>query len=666
MTERVGLGRRPARPPAAVALGSATVVFAAAFALTLAFAPLVAAPASAAVPAGARADDGFVVKLREGASSASVADGVGARLVNGLSRGRAVLRPGTGRSLGTVLAQLQRDPRVEWAEPNMRYAAAEQPNDPCLVALCPGTAVNQWAPSVIKAQAAWDVTHGSASVLVAVIDGGVDGSHPQLAGKVVFGPDYTGTAQDDCWEHGTHVAGTIAAVTNDGTAVAGIGWNTRVLAIRALSYDSSVDECTGTLSSIAKAVDAAVQMGAKVVNLSLAGPFDSKTIRESVKAAVRAGLVVVAAAGNEAQQGNPVEYPAAYPEVLAVAASTPDDKTAFFSERGSWVDVAAPGYRIVSTVPGGGYDEMSGTSMATPHVAAAAALVFAFIPGISGFDVASRIQLSSDPYSGAGGDVRFGRLNILRALVTNGPGYWMVATDGGIFAFGESGFYGSTGGIKLNQPIFAMAATPRRQGYWFVARDGGIFNYGDAGFYGSLGATSLKAAIVGLTATPSGLGYWMAAADGAVFPFGDAKQWGSPAAKVVTAPIVGMAATASGNGYWLVGSDGAVYAFGDAGLYGSMGGKPLNRPIVGMAPTASGLGYWLVATDGGIFAFGDATFHGSTGGLTLNKPIVGMKPTPSGDGYWLVASDGGIFAYNAGYFGSMGGKPLNRPVVGIG
>ena len=247
-----------------------------------------------------------------------------------------------------------------------------------------------------------------------------------------------------------------------------------------------------------------------------------------------------------------------------------------------------------------------------------------------------------------------------------GQGYWQVASDGGIFTFGNAGFFGSTGGQLLDQPVVGMAPTPTRDGYWLVAADGGIFTFGDAGFFGSTGG-GLVDNVVGMAATPSGNGYWLVGADGQVYNFGDAQFLGSMAGQTLDQPMVGMAATPSGDGYWLVASDGGIFAFGDAGFYGSTGGQTLDQPVVGMAPTASGNGYWLVASDGGIFTFGDAGFFGSTGGQTLDQPVVGMAPTPSGNGYWLVASDGGIFAFgDAGFYGSMGGQPLFRPMVGMG
>jgi CSLREA domain-containing protein len=246
-------------------------------------------------------------------------------------------------------------------------------------------------------------------------------------------------------------------------------------------------------------------------------------------------------------------------------------------------------------------------------------------------------------------------------------GYWMVASDGGIFSFANAGFYGSMGGTVLNAPIVAMAATPDGKGYWEVAADGGIFNFGDANYYGSMGGKHLNDPIVGMAATPDGGGYWEVASDGGIFSFGDAAFYGSTGSIHLNKPIVGMAAAPSGNGYWLVASDGGIFNYGSgAGFFGSAGSLVLNKPVVGMAAAPNGTGYWLVASDGGIFTYGTGVgFFGSTGSIHLNKPVVGMAATPSGGGYWLFASDGGVFNYgDATFQGSMGGTPLNKPVVG--
>jgi glucose/arabinose dehydrogenase len=180
------------------------------------------------------------------------------------------------------------------------------------------------------------------------------------------------------------------------------------------------------------------------------------------------------------------------------------------------------------------------------------------------------------------------------------------------------------GALQLNRPVVGMAATPSGAGYWEVASDGGVFTFGDAPFLGSMGAVRLNSPIVGLAATPSGAGYWMVAADGGIFTFGDAAFLGSMGAVRLNSPVVGMAATPSGagDGYWLVARDGGVFAFGDAAFLGSAGAIRLNEPVVGMAPSPSGAGYWLVAADGGIFTYGDAGFHGSP------QEVSGTAPGP--------------------------------------
>ncbi|MGH9178164.1 MAG: PQQ-dependent sugar dehydrogenase [Acidimicrobiales bacterium] len=227
---------------------------------------------------------------------------------------------------------------------------------------------------------------------------------------------------------------------------------------------------------------------------------------------------------------------------------------------------------------------------------------------------------------------------------------------------GAAPFLGSTGALRLASPVVGMASTPTGRGYWLVASDGGIFAFGDARFLGSTGGLRLARPVVGMAATPTGNGYWLAASDGGVFAFGDARFLGSTGALRLAAPIVGMATTPSGQGYWLVASDGGIFAFGDAAFAGSTGALRLNRPVVGMAASRSGGGYWLVASDGGIFAFGDAAFAGSTGALTLARPVVGMATghPDAGGGYWLVASDGGIFA-----FPSAGGPPQGNPTLSV-
>ncbi len=225
------------------------------------------------------------------------------------------------------------------------------------------------------------------------------------------------------------------------------------------------------------------------------------------------------------------------------------------------------------------------------------------------------------------------------ATTASGKGYWLVASDGGVFGF-NAPFYGSLGGRPLNAPIVGMTATTTGHGYWLVASDGGVFSFGDAKFHGSMGNRPLNAPVKSLIAGPGSRGYWLYAADGGVFSFGSAKFHGSTGAMRLNAPVVGMAATPGGHGYWLVASDGGIFTFGAAKFHGSMGNRPLNAPVVGMAREGSGHGYWLAGSDGGVFTFGSAKFKGSAFGLVPPGRHIGqLNGMPHGNGYRMLAVD---------------------------
>jgi hypothetical protein len=231
-------------------------------------------------------------------------------------------------------------------------------------------------------------------------------------------------------------------------------------------------------------------------------------------------------------------------------------------------------------------------------------------------------------------------------------------------AFGAASL-GDLAAASPNEPVVGMATTAGGGGYWLVASDGGVFAYGDATFHGSTGDLVLAQPIVGMAGDPATGGYWLVASDGGVFAF-DAPFDGSEGGQPLAQPIVGMAAMPDGGGYWLVARDGGVFSFGDATFHGSEGGQPLNAPVVAMAATGDGGGYWLAASDGGIFNFGDAAFHGSEGGQPLNAPVVAMAATGDGGGYWLVARDGGIFNFGDAPFDGSALSAPDVPAVGIG
>ena len=236
-----------------------------------------------------------------------------------------------------------------------------------------------------------------------------------------------------------------------------------------------------------------------------------------------------------------------------------------------------------------------------------------------------------------------------------GAGYWLLGSDGGVFGFGSAQFHGSTGDIKLNQPIVGMAATPTGGGYWLVAKDGGIFAFGDAAFYGSTGALKLNRPIVAMAATPTGRGYWLVASDGGIFAFGDAAFVGSTGGITLNKPIVGMA-PAAGSGYWLLASDGGVFGFGAASFLGSVPGLGVTTSVVSLGATPTGRGYWLLAADGGVYSFGDAAFRGSLPGSGMCRWPEGVRlvPTSTGMGYLVQARDGSTWAFgDAAFRGSL-------------
>jgi subtilisin family serine protease len=226
-----------------------------------------------------------------------------------------------------------------------------------------------WGIARVNAPAAWPTGQGE-GIKVAVIDTGIDCFHPDLqcdfsAGINILDPDLA--AMDDN-EHGSHVSGTIAGRGIPG-GVLGVAPKAELIAVKVLNQHGS-----GHLSGIIKGIHWAARVGVQVINLSLGSPINSPALERAVMRALSAGVVVVAAAGNSGPTQNTIGFPAGYPGVIAVAASDENDHIARFSSRGPAVGFAVSGVEILSTVPGGGYAKLSGTSMACPHVSGLAAL----------------------------------------------------------------------------------------------------------------------------------------------------------------------------------------------------------------------------------------------------------------------------------------------------
>jgi hypothetical protein len=261
---------------------------------------------------------------------------------------------------------------------------------------------------------------------------------------------------------------------------------------------------------------------------------------------------------------------------------------------------------------------------------------------------------------------------------TKRSGYWMLGSDGGVFAFGDARELGDQSSVLRVNPSFRgspvkrhesvdLEPSPSGDGYWVLSNAGSIDAYGDARGRVSIdeGALTLNAGeqATSLSVTPSGNGLWVFTSQGRTITYGDARHLGDMSGTPLNGPVLDAVPTPLGNGYYMVGSDGGIFAFGDAAFHGSMGGKRLNAPVQSLVPDGDGTGYWLVASDGGIFAF-NAPFRGSMGGQRLNKPVTGM--VRFGDGYLMVGEDGGIFSFSdQPFFGSLGDRPPVRPIVSV-
>ena len=369
------------------------------------------------------------------------------------SRGAAVVQ--------ATLSKLRADPAVQYAEPNYIYYADRAPTDPLVK--------DMWFLETISAFEAWEQRADGPEVVVAVIDTGVYMNHEDLRGHIwtnakeipdngvdddnngyvddihgwnfaqghnnptaelVFGagPGCAPDASARAYEyHGTHVAGTIGALSENGKGIVGISRKVRIMPIKAMGGPCGA----GLMSSLIQAVAYAVENGAQVINLSLGGGENSIIFREQLKAASAKGVLIVAAAGNEANNNDAKpRYPASYdiPGLITVAATMWNDTLAPFSNYGSRsVHLAAPGVRILSSVPVGaspegpknGYGMLDGTSMAAPVVSGAVALLVAQFPRMARIDIKRRLMESVDPVEALRGKVASGgRLNLLRALGT--------------------------------------------------------------------------------------------------------------------------------------------------------------------------------------------------------------------------------------------------------
>jgi thermitase len=340
-----------------------------------------------------------IIRFKEGEAPHPIPGAERVREVDGVP-GAYVYRLTGGHYSTAAVSTFEADPAIAYAEPLYRYHTQEYPD---------GEDKTLYGLNRIKAPAAWEKAKGKASVLVAVVDTGIDYDHPDLAGAVVKGPDIVNRDNDpkDDHGHGTHCAGTIGAIAN-GKGIVGVAYGVKILGVKVLSGKGD-----GSQDGVAEGINAAVKNGARVISLSLGGP-DSRTMRDAIAAATKKGVLCVAAAGNDGNK-NPV-YPGADPDAIGVGSSDANDKRSYFSSYGNTVDIAAPGSNIYSLGLGGKYKTMSGTSMATPHVAGAAGLLLSARPDLTVSQLRQLLETTGDAVSGFTETPSVKRLNLAKAF----------------------------------------------------------------------------------------------------------------------------------------------------------------------------------------------------------------------------------------------------------
>ena len=385
----------------------------------------------AAAPAAGAADSSIILKFKPGTSAAEkrsllalpgvgtrrgTIDGVGAHVVT-VTGDRAAIARKVGRRA-----------HVAYAEPNRVIRTQATPNDPLFAdqyGFHNSGQTGGTADADIDAPEGWDAAGlaafpNSGGATVGIVDTGIERTHPDLAGKtaacatsITAGTMINNGVCEDDNGHGTHVAGTIAANTNNAVGVAGTAFNSRLVICKALHTAAG----TGLTSDVANCITWTASQGVDVISMSLGGG-ESETLRRAVQNAHAGGSgpLMVAAAGNDGDAT--LNYPAAYPEVVSVAATDDRDQRASFSNANNDVEIAAPGVGILSTFLGTTYIELSGTSMATPHVAGVASLLYDRDPAATSATIRSRLTAAVDDLGPAGRDPSFGfgRTNLCKAM----------------------------------------------------------------------------------------------------------------------------------------------------------------------------------------------------------------------------------------------------------
>jgi len=307
--------------------------------------------------------------------------------------------------LEQVQAELEKSGLAAFVEKDYLAEGAAVPNDPSYA--------SQWYLAKINASMAWDVSRGNSGEVVAVVDSGVDSTHPDLSGKLAAGWNFLAANEDtsDVLGHGTAVAGAVAAMTDNLAGISGLAWNNRIMPLVVLNSSNYA-----SYSNIAAAIIWAADHGARAINVSIGGTSASSTLQSAVDYAWSKGAVVFASAMNSAT--STPAYPAACDKVVAVASTTESDTLASFSNYGTWIDVTAPGTSILTTRRGGDYSYWQGTSFSSPLVAGAAALMWSANPKLSPSALVDLLRANTDDLGAPGFDATYGygRLNAYKAV----------------------------------------------------------------------------------------------------------------------------------------------------------------------------------------------------------------------------------------------------------
>ncbi|MFZ5986607.1 MAG: FlgD immunoglobulin-like domain containing protein [Bacillota bacterium] len=360
------------------------------------FAVLSASPGWAEAASSVYGEEEILIKLKDGVYITDITQKHDLKLTKTISKLKAhKVKFRKEKTRDSVIATLSKDSSVQYAQPNYIYTAIETPNDPSYNL--------QWGLPRIKANLAWDISMGDSSITVAIVDTGVDASHPDLSGSLVYGYNAINNTSytDDDNGHGTHVAGIASGIINNSRGIAGVAGKSRIMPIKVLSASGS-----GYTSDIGEGIMWAADRGAKVINLSLGGPSSDKFMQDAVNYAYNKGALIIAAAGNS--NTSVPSYPAALNNVVAVSATDQSNNRTSFSNYGSHIDLAAPGVSIYSTTYDGLYGYKSGTSMAAPFVAGAAALIWSLDTNKSPYEIESILKSTAYDIGILGWDEAFG------------------------------------------------------------------------------------------------------------------------------------------------------------------------------------------------------------------------------------------------------------------